>query len=167
MSGNPEDPADPASAAARAELRAFLAPYIEGGRSLEPGFQYAIHFLMPNSHSLLRAWRPTQQLDGRDLSDDLSTRRSSLGEIATAPHKPIQGIETGDNGFTARGIAPVLDGQGTFLGSVELLVELDRMLAMLRDNETGIWPCTCTPASSRWPRPSRTTRSTPARVSSC
>jgi methyl-accepting chemotaxis protein len=134
IAGNPADPADPQSDAAREELRAFLAPFIAGGRSLNPSFHYGIHFLMPNSHSLLRAWRPSQQLDGRDLSDDLSAKRSSLREIAAPPHAPIQGIETGDNGFVVRGIAPVLDAQGAFLGSVDLQAELDRVLLVLRDN---------------------------------
>ena len=132
LAGQIDDAVDPVVHAQRLRLRGLTAGFVEGFKAVEGRGGFQLHFHLPNGRSLLRAWRKTQGLDGRDDSDDISGFRPAVMEINRPPHKPVRGIEVGRGGFAVRGIAPITDPDGKHLGSVEMLVDFDDVTANLK-----------------------------------
>jgi methyl-accepting chemotaxis protein len=130
--GNMNDPSDPTLQEARVELRSYLTPYAAGFKASNNNKSLKLHFHLPSGLSFLRAWRKTQQLDGRDLSDDLSSFRQTVLDINSGKHLPVAGIEIGRGGFAVRGIAPITAPSGTHLGSVERLFGFDDITQQIK-----------------------------------
>jgi len=77
-----------------------------------------IHIHTPDCRSFLRAWNP------RVCGDDLSSFRPSIN-IVKDTRKPVIGIESGRAGMKLRGIAPLIDSNGKYVGSVEFMQGLN------------------------------------------
>jgi methyl-accepting chemotaxis protein len=101
---------------ARKELRDYFSSIEKGFRDSYKDQALRLHFHLPPARSLLRLWKPKQ-----NRSDDLSTFRNTVSTISQGSHSPITGIEIGRGGFAIRGIAPVINDSGKYLGSVESL----------------------------------------------
>lgn len=129
--GNLGDPADPQMEAARRQLRDYVASVDQGYREMHGGQALRIHFHVPPARSLLRIWKKKQ-----NKSDDLIAFRNTVATISKGSHTPITGIEIGRGGFVIRGIAPVVDDNGKFLGSVEALSSYDPVVKFSVSDET-------------------------------
>ncbi len=128
--GNMENEADPMLQQAREELRRLLNDDLGGFKSVS-GKAMQLHFHLPKARSLVRLWREKQTRRGGewvDISDDLTSFRETVVQVNTNG-KPIKGIEVGSGGFAIRGIAPVVDGDGNQLGSVETLESFESVIA--------------------------------------
>ena len=136
LSGNPADEADAAAQAGRDRLRQLFRPLLTAYQRTTGLDNLQLHFHLPTARSLVRLWRDGWQTerDGRkiDISDDLSGFRQAVVQINQPPHAPIRGIEVGRGGFAIRGIAPVQDGAGQHLGSVETLLPFEALLSISR-----------------------------------
>ncbi len=84
-----------------------------------------IHFHIPPGISFLRVWRP--EIFGDDLSD---FRHSVVTVLSTGT--AVWGIEAGRMGIAARGVVPIYDQEGLFLGSVEVFSNLADLTLWLR-----------------------------------
>ncbi|HIQ40634.1 MAG TPA: HAMP domain-containing protein [Sulfurivirga caldicuralii] len=73
-----------------------------------------IHVHTPDLKSFVRAWKPQK------FGDDLSGFRATLVHLKQN-QKPFAAIEVGRAGLSIRGLAPVKDISGEYLGSVEVL----------------------------------------------
>ncbi len=120
--GNLNNSDDPNMEAARQQLRSYFASIENGYRQTHKANSLRLHFHVPPARSLLRLWKKNQH-----KSDDLSSFRPMIKEISTT-HSVISGIEIGRGGFAIRGVAPVLDDTGKFLGSVESLSAYDPLV---------------------------------------
>ncbi len=141
LSGNIDNPKSPQSQKARETLRKIFKPVLSGYSSGTEGKVLKLHFHLPNGRSLVRLWRNGYQttVDGKkvDISDDLSSFRSTVLQVNTKPYKPITGIEIGRGGFAIRGITAVKDSAGNHLGSVEILFPFSEVFENLKtDNRT-------------------------------
>jgi methyl-accepting chemotaxis protein len=74
-----------------------------------------IHIHTADVKSFVRSWKPEK------YGDDLSSFRHSINKVK-ATKKPIGIIEAGRAGFSFRGLAPILDYDGSYLGSVEFIM---------------------------------------------
>ncbi|MDR3632005.1 MAG: methyl-accepting chemotaxis protein [Desulfocapsaceae bacterium] len=117
--GNLNNADDPQMELARQHLLQYFKSVENGYLENNDVKSLQIHFHVPPSRSLLRLWDKNQH-----KSDDLSSFRTSVASISR-DHKPIVGIEIGVDGFSLRGIAPVLAENGQYLGSVESLSSFD------------------------------------------
>lgn len=77
-----------------------------------------IHIHTKEIKSFLRQWSPTK------FGDDLSSFRPSIKKVKETK-APMYAIEMGVAGMTARGLAPVLNEGGAYLGSVEFILGFD------------------------------------------
>ncbi len=77
-----------------------------------------IHYHRPPGFSFLRVWKPQK------FGDDLRSFRHTVVKVQETG-KPISGIEAGRAGLAIRGIAPVIDGDGKVLGSVEVFSSIN------------------------------------------
>jgi methyl-accepting chemotaxis protein len=134
LEGKIDEGADPVVHGQRVRLREWSQDFLKGYSDVTGASQYKLHFHLPNSRSMLRAWRKTQSLSGKDESDDLSSFRETVNTINQPPHVPIQGIEVGRGGFAIRGLAPIQDAAGKHLGSVEMLYDFSKVTAALKDS---------------------------------
>ena len=114
--GNLADEKDPELARARAQLLNYFSSIEQGYQSVNNGRKLRLHFHLPPARSLIRLWKKDQA-----TSDDLSSFRSTITTISRGNHAPVTGIEIGHGGFALRGIAPIVDENGQYLGSVEML----------------------------------------------
>jgi methyl-accepting chemotaxis protein len=134
--GDMRDENDPEAQRAREMLRESLAPVLQGYKA-NMGKDFRVHFHMPSGRSLVRMWRDRQAKRGGkwvDVSDDLSGFRQTVLDV-NARKSPVKGIEPGRGGFTIRGLAPVTGPDGGHLGSVEVLVGFDPVLAAIENQE--------------------------------
>ncbi len=99
----------------RDNLRANLSQQMAGVRSNPiDGKEFQIHFHQKNSISIWRAWVEKGKGDG---GDDLTSYRHSVNHI-NKTKTSVMGVETGAQGVSIRGIAPVFLNKN-FVGSVE------------------------------------------------
>lgn len=94
--------------------------------------QFKIHFHLPPAKSFLRIWRAAGKKDG---GDDLTSFRKTVIEVNRS-RKAISGIEIGRGGFAIRGLAPVTNAQGNQVGSVEMLLDLNKVFETARFLDT-------------------------------
>lgn len=80
-----------------------------------------IHIHTADVKSFLRSWAPEKH------GDDLSSFRHTINEVKKTK-RPLSAIELGRAGFQLRGIAPILDSNGTYLGSVEFIQGLNSVV---------------------------------------
>jgi methyl-accepting chemotaxis protein len=128
--GNLNNADDPHMETARQQLRDYFKSIEKGYGEIHPGSDLRLHFHVPPARSLLRLWKK-----GQHKSDDLSTFRETVATISSGSHQPITGIEIGRGGFAIRGIAPVVDDNGKFLGSVESLSSYDPLVKFSISND--------------------------------
>ena len=117
--GNLKLPDDPQLELARQQLYNHFVSIEKGYRENQGDKSLRLHFHLAPAISLLRLWDKKQ-----NKSEDLSSFRHSINAIS-ADHKPVAGTEIGRGGFEIRGIVPVIDGNGKYLGSVESLSSFD------------------------------------------
>ena len=86
-----------------------------------------VHFHLPPAKSLIRMW------NGKG-GDDLSSFRKTILKVYKTK-KPLKAIEIGRAGFAIRGIAPILDDEGNYLGSVEAFYTLSDIVEDIYDSK--------------------------------
>ena len=86
-----------------------------------------IHLHTADAHSFLRAWAPEKH------GDDLSGFRQTVNKIINT-RQPFSAIEVGKAGPTFRGLAPLLDAQNRYLGSLEFMMGFRSNLKALQQN---------------------------------
>ncbi len=118
--GDINDENSPQSQLAREMLRKYFTTISEGYTDVY-NRPLRIHFHLPPARSLLRLWKK------QTLSDDLRAFRNTVLTISRT-HTPIKGVEIGQGGFVIRGIAPVFDEDGKYLGSVEVLSSYETLI---------------------------------------
>jgi len=74
-----------------------------------------LHIHTKDIHSFLRAWKP------KKFGDDLSGFRATIVHVANT-HKALRAIEVGRAGLVIRGLAPIFDENGAYLGSIECIL---------------------------------------------
>ncbi len=94
--------------------------------------QFKIHFHLPPAKSFLRIWRAPGQKDG---GDDLASFRNTVLEVNQLK-QAIGGIEIGRGGFAVRGLIPISNKQGQHIGSVEALLDLNKIFETARFLDT-------------------------------
>ena len=92
---------------------------------------FKIHFHLPPAKSLLRIWRDPGKNDG---GDDISAFRKTILKV-NRDKVPLSGMEIGRGGFVIRGIVPIWNESGEHIGSVEALVDFNRVCQQLRISE--------------------------------
>ena len=96
----------------RQALLSIINPIEETLRD-STGYPLKIHFHIPPAISFLRVWNPNK------FGDDLSSFRPSVVKVLRTG-QPVKGIDTGKNGLSVRGIAPIkVDGKT--IGSIEVI----------------------------------------------
>ncbi|SIN88975.1 methyl-accepting chemotaxis protein [Sulfurivirga caldicuralii] len=80
-----------------------------------------VHVHTADLHSFVRAWKPQK------FGDDLSSFRKTLVHLKQV-RKPFAAIEVGRIGLSLRGLAPVLDDDNRYLGSVEVLQGIEPLV---------------------------------------
>lgn len=130
--GPMDEPDAPNLEQARDLLKSHLAPVRDS--YVAQGGTFGIHYHLPTSFSLWRAWNPRQ-----NRSDDLRSFRRMVNEANQPPYAPLRGIEVGVGGFAIRGILPVVDpDSGAHLGTVEMLGDFNAALMALGGGEDGL-----------------------------
>ncbi len=137
LSGNIDDEFDAKGQEARQMLRAATTGYTAGYREQTGAKNFDLHFHLPNSHSLLRVgqmdWQTKRDGKKLDISDDLSSFRPTVTQV-NRERKGVKGIEVGRGGFAVRGLVPVTGGDGSHLGSVEMLGDFNAILTKLKSS---------------------------------
>lgn len=132
--------ADPDLQTAREQLRLLFSPVIENYKKTTGKKELKLHFHLPSNRSLVRLWREGWQTKRNgekvDISDDLSGFRKTVTQISQGSHNPVSGIEIGRGGFAIRGLTPIRDENGTYLGSAEILLPFNGLLKVSRTMET-------------------------------
>ncbi len=80
-----------------------------------------VHVHTADVHSFVRQWNPSK------YGDDLSGFRHTINQVRRT-HQPLAGIEAGRVGLVMRGLAPVMDLDGRYLGSVEVIGNFDNLI---------------------------------------
>lgn len=114
-------------------LRPNLDPITEAIQR-QVGKKAKIHYHVPPARSLIRSWSSKR-------GDDISSFRNTVLKISR-DHKPISGIEVGRGGFVIRGLSPIFDHDGSYLGSVEILLGIHDYVEMSKsqaDEELAIF----------------------------
>ncbi len=93
---------------------------------------FKIHFHLPPAKSFLRIWRSPGKKDG---GDDISSFRKTVLQV-NQTNKPVTGIEIVRGGFAVRGLVPIKNAAGTHLGSVEALLDLNKIFETARFLDT-------------------------------
>ncbi len=86
-----------------------------------------VHYHLPPARSFIRCWTTTR-------GDDISAFRASVLKISEN-HKPITAIEIGRGGFELRALAPIFDEKNNYLGSVETLYALEKILQRISSTQ--------------------------------
>ena len=86
-----------------------------------------VHVHTANVHSFVRQWKPGKH------GDDLSGFRHTINQVRRTG-KPLAGIETGRVGLVLRGLAPVKDLDGNYLGSVEVISSFNNLIKYAREH---------------------------------
>ena len=91
-----------------------------------------------NTHGQVRSiWRFDQP--NQEKTDDIGKFRQTLQAIQKDPnHKPILGVEVGRSGMVIRGVAPVVDENGTYLTSIEAFTDYDSPINVFRQTHQEI-----------------------------
>ncbi|RQD66453.1 MAG: response regulator [Desulfonatronovibrio sp. MSAO_Bac4] len=131
LSGNVDDPEDLKVQEARQYLREALRPHLSGQGIIHGTDDVLrLHFHLPNGYSFVRMWRDknfrSETGEYIDKSDDLRQFRGIVNAIMDS-RTPVHGIEVGRGGPALRGIVPIFSAQGTYLGSVEVLSDFDKL----------------------------------------
>ncbi|MEN8258510.1 MAG: methyl-accepting chemotaxis protein [Thermodesulfobacteriota bacterium] len=124
--------ADNRESEGRALLRTSMAAIHASVSSALGIKQFKVHFHLPPAKSFLRIWRAPGKKDG---GDDLASFRDTVLKVNQAK-KPITGIEIGRGGFAIRGLVPIANASGSHIGSVEALLDFNKIFETARFLET-------------------------------
>lgn len=83
-----------------------------------------IHYHTHKVHSFYRSWTNKR-------GDDLNSFRETLKKCAETL-QPVKGIEAGRGGVAIRGIMPIINKNGKFLGTVENYVDIHELMRILK-----------------------------------
>ena len=119
-------------AGGRAVLRAGLDTIHDRVTKTMGVKDFKIHYHLPPAKSFLRIWRTAGVKDG---GDDISSFRETVLTV-NRDKKPLSGIEVGRGGFAIRGLVPVTTGSGRHLGSVETLLDFNKIFETARFVDT-------------------------------
>ena len=84
-----------------------------------------IHIHTKDIKSFVRAWKP------KKFGDDLSGFRNTILEVAKTK-KPLAAIEVGRAGLVLRGLAPIFNNKGQYVGSVEAIMGFNSIIKDLK-----------------------------------
>ena len=115
----------------RVFLRKAVSPLVDEIKRENHLKIFKLHFHKPPARSFLRIWRKPGKRDG---GDDISGFRNSVLKVSET-HKPVKGIEIGRGGFVLRGISPIFDNNGSYIGSVEVLFSFNNVFNALKVNK--------------------------------
>lgn len=104
------------------EKVAFINEAVKNNIGITP----KIHYHLPPARSFIRCWSDKQ-------GDDISSFRKTVLELSEK-HKSIQGLEIGRGGFVVRGLAPIFSDEKRYLGSVEVLLDINGFLTTSETN---------------------------------
>ncbi len=106
---------------------------IEGLKNLSTTFKnytdyknIKVHIHTKDIHSFVRLWKLNK------YGDDLSGFRETIKEVKRT-QKPLKAYEVGRAGLVVRGLAPVFDEVGEYLGSVEFIQGLNSISKTLKN----------------------------------
>ena len=108
-------------------LKNIIDPYIEKIEKTT-GILPKVHFFLPPARSFLRSWTNKK-------GDDLSSFRNMVIRV-NVNHTPLKGIEIGKDGFSVRGIVPILDENKDYLGAVEVFYPFNNILKKIVNKTT-------------------------------
>ncbi len=89
---------------------------------------FKVHLHDRTGHAFLRSWKPGK------YGDDLTTFRNTIPYIVKHK-KPFVTTEVGKTGMTIRGIVPMLDEDGTYVGSAEFILSFDSFIDWMKQHE--------------------------------
>ena len=89
------------------------------------------HIHTADVHSFVRAWKP------KKFGDDLSGFRKTIVAVRDTK-KTVRAIEVGRAGLVVRGLAPIFDNDGTYLGSIEMIQGLNSVVKSLKKEKTDL-----------------------------
>ncbi|OYT14686.1 MAG: hypothetical protein B7C24_17010 [Bacteroidetes bacterium 4572_77] len=104
-------------------LNYVIGPLVESIKHNLGYSKYKVHFHKPPAVSFLREWNQTG-------GDDLSSFRNTILKVYET-ESPVKGVELGKGGFAIRGISPIFDNAGEYIGSVEVFFEIIDLLPYL------------------------------------
>ena len=136
LSGDITNETDPQSIDAREHLNKEFLPVMAGFKKIY-GRPLQLHLHL-NTHGQVRSiWRFDQP--NQEKTDDIGKFRQTLQAIQKDPnHKPILGVEVGRSGMVIRGVAPVVDENGTYLTSIEAFTDYDSPINVFRQTHQEI-----------------------------
>ncbi|MCK4919847.1 MAG: hypothetical protein KAS71_02300, partial [Bacteroidales bacterium] len=114
------------SLAAISLINATIGPIVDEIKTNLDFEKYRIHFHKSPAISFLREWDQTG-------GDDLSKFRHSIMYVFETQN-PIKCVEFGRSGFAIRGISPIFDTEENYLGSVEVVFEVNVIVDFLRNH---------------------------------
>ncbi|RLD54155.1 MAG: hypothetical protein DRJ05_15195, partial [Bacteroidetes bacterium] len=91
------------------------------------GIDARIHYHLPPARSFIRCWSEKR-------GDDISGFRKTVLQVSKT-HKAVKGIETGRGGFVIRGVSPIMSDSNTYLGSVEVFFEINKVVELITSND--------------------------------
>ena len=114
------------SLAAISLINATIGPIVDEIKTNLDFEKYRIHFHKSPAISFLREWDQTG-------GDDLSKFRHSIMYVFETQN-PIKCVEFGRSGFAIRGISPIFDTEENYLGSVEVVFEVNVIVDILQNH---------------------------------
>jgi len=104
-----------------------INPIIKGQEKIL-GSKVKIHYHLPPARSFSRMWTDKR-------GDDLGSFRNSVLTISKTK-RPVLGIEPGRAGLVIRGLAPIFDDKGKYLGDVESIHKMAALYKVTDRDET-------------------------------
>ena len=90
-----------------------------------------VHIHTKDIKSFVRAWKPNK------FGDDLSGFRNTILEVAKTK-KPLAAIEVGRAGLVLRGLAPIFDSNGEYVGSVEAIMGFNSIIKSFKKDDMDL-----------------------------
>ncbi len=87
---------------------------------------FRIHYHTNKVHSFYRSWTEKR-------GDDLNSFRETIKKCI-ATKQPVKGIEAGRGGIAIRGLMPILEDDGSVLGTVENYVDLEELIRIVKSD---------------------------------
>jgi methyl-accepting chemotaxis protein len=109
------------------DLQRLTKSYKEG----TPFKKAKIHIHTADVKSFVRSWKPNK------FGDDLSSFRATILKVKDTK-KPLRAIEVGRAGLVIRGLAPIMDENNQYVGSVEFIQSLNSIVRSLKKDKTKL-----------------------------
>jgi methyl-accepting chemotaxis protein len=90
-----------------------------------------VHLHTSDVKSFVRAWSP------KKFGDDLSSFRHTINKVAQT-RQPLAAIEVGRAGLVLRGLAPIFNEKGTYLGSVEAIMGFNSIVKSFKEDKIDL-----------------------------